>query len=79
MNLPAKSRRTNIFFSSTALISDRSRDVLIVEIFKTANYLLTRTFNVVPNYTYISELFGVQWPTHLDAQNDSNKRRKLGA
>ena len=30
-------------------------------------------------YYSIREIFGVQWLNHLDRQNDSNKRRKLGA
>ena len=45
-----------------------------------ANLLLTRSFKVVSKYCSISEIFGVQSLNQVAAiENDSNKRRKLGA
>lgn len=80
MDLPAIRRGSSIIFSSDGLIAARTRHELILEIAKTANFLLTRTFKVVSKYTSISEIFGVLWLIHLDAKDDdSNKRRKLGS
>lgn len=79
MELPAIKRGSAIIFSSTKLIGERTRDVLIAEVVKTANFFLLTSFKVVSKYTSISEIFGVLWLDHVDTKQDaSKKRRKVG-
>ena len=80
MDLPANRRGSAIIFSSAELVAGRSRNEMILDIAKMANFFLTRSFKVVSKYTSISEIFGVLWLNQLDAKKeDSNKRRKLGS
>lgn len=80
MDRNAIRRGSDIIFISTGLVIERTRQELILEILKMANFLLTKSFKVISNYSSISEIFGVLWLTHVDAtDSESNKRRKLGA
>ena len=80
LDLPAIRRGSAIIFSPARFDAEKSRDELVLEIAKTANFLLTRTYKVISRYTSISEIFGVQWLLQLDAKVDEpNKRRKLEA
>ena len=81
MDLPARARGSEIIFSIEQLTTVRTRQDMVVDIEKTANILLRRSFKVTSKYASISEIFGVLWLAELDVQSaipSSNKRRKRG-
>ena len=51
----------------------------MLEISRAANFLLTKVYKMVSKYNSIIKTFGFQWLAHIDAEDSTNKRRKLGA
>ena len=81
MDLAARSRGADIIFLTENLNAEKSRDVLVTEITKLANRLLSITLKAASKYTSISEIHGVLWLNQLrdsEKVNVSLKRRKKG-
>ena len=81
MDLPARARGSEIIFSIEHSTTVRTRQDIVLDIEKTANILLRKSFKVTSKNSSISEIFGVLWLAELDMQSatpSSNKRRKRG-
>lgn len=78
MDLGPRTRGSELAYTVVDNNLTRTRDVFVTDIAKTANFLLSRTFQETSKYVSISEILGVLWLLSLSDSSNSNKRRKAG-
>ena len=78
MDLGPRTRGSELAYTVVDNNLTRTRDDFVTDIAKTANFLLSRTFQETSKYVSISEILGVLWLLSLSDSSNSNKRRKAG-
>ena len=78
MDLGPRTRGSELAYNVVDNNLTRTRDDFVTDIAKTANFLLSRTFQETSKYVSISEILGVLWLISLSDSSNSNKRRKAG-
>ena len=78
MDLGPRTRGSELAYTVVDNNLTRTRDNFVTDIAKTANFLLSRTFQETSKYVSTSEILGVLWLLSLSDSSNSNKRRKAG-
>ena len=78
MDLGPRTRGSELAYTVVDNNLTRTRDDFLTDITKTANFLLSKTFQETSKYVSISEILGVLWLLSLSDSSNSNKRRKAG-
>ena len=78
MDIPPRTRGSELVYTVVDNNLTRRREEFVIDIAKTANFLLSRTFQQTSKYVSISEILGASWLVSLSDSSDSNKRRKVG-